>query len=50
MTFRNYNAAIESSKHLFGDTHQKLEARYRKLLSLERKTERYQDMKAFLII
>ena len=47
MTSRNYNTAIETLKDRFGDKHRIIEAHYRKLLSLEPKSENYQHLKDF---
>ena len=47
MTSRNYNTAIETLEDRFGDKHRIIEAHYRKLLSLEPKSENNQDLKDF---
>ena len=50
MTSRNYNTAIETLKDGFGDKHRIIEAHYRKLLSLEPKSENYQHPKEIFLI
>ena len=47
MTSRKYNTAIETLNDRFGDKHRIIEAHYRKLLSLEPKSENYQHLKGF---